>query len=269
MDLGLADDRAVVFGGASGIGKAIAEAFAREHAHVSLVDLSPETPRIAAEMGRTSGADVSGKVADVTNFAAIRQIATSLEQEGRFETHVVYAAGMGSGKFGYPFWNLHPDDWRRVWEVNLLGAAHVAHAFAPTFVAQRGGTLLFVSSIAGQIGSQTDPPYSAAKAALINFGQCAAKDFAPFGARVNILSPGMVKTNLNRSVWQAWHDSRPEAERQSYEAWTDEKLRRTVPLGRWQEPEDMAAMAVFLASDRAKNITGQTLNVDGGQVMHS
>ena len=105
------------------------------------------------------------------------------------------------------------------------------------------------------------------KAALINFMQCAARDLAPYGVRVNAICPGMVQTNLNRAVWAAWNRQQPEDQRQSYEEWADEKVRRVVPLGRWQEPEDIAAMAVFLASVRAKNITGQTINVDGGYVM--
>ena len=132
----------------------------------------------------------------------------------------------------------------------------------------RSGTMLFIASVAGQIGSQTDPPYSASKAGLINFAQCAAKDLAPFGVRVNALNPGMIRTALNRSVYQAWADRQPEATRPTYEAWADEKVRTIVPLGRWQTPEDVAAMAVFLASPRAGNVTGQTINVDGGYVMH-
>jgi NAD(P)-dependent dehydrogenase (short-subunit alcohol dehydrogenase family) len=122
--------------------------------------------------------------------------------------------------------------------------------------------------VAGQIGSQTDPPYSASKAALINFAQCAAKDLAAYNVRVNTLCPGMVKTAVNRAVWEAWTRQQPPEKRQTYEEWADEKVRRMVPLGRWQTPEDIAAMAVFLASSRAANVTGQTINVDGGFVMH-
>ena len=151
--------------------------------------------------------------------------------------------------------------------VNLTGAANVAHAFAPAMAEARSGTLLFLASVAGQIGSQTDPPYSASKAGLINFAQCAAKDLAPFGVRVNCLCPGMVKTSPNRSVWQAWSDRQPPEARQDYEAWAAAKIEKLVPLNRWQTPEDVAAMAVFLASDRAANVTGQTINVDGGYVM--
>src|SRR5262249_18226577 len=125
-----------------------------------------------------------------------------------------------------------------------------------------------LASVAGQIGSQTDPPYSASKAALINFGQCAAKDLAPYQVRVNVLCPGMVKTELNRAVWEAWARQQAPGEEKRYEEGAGEKIERVVPLGRWQEPEDIANMAVFLASERGKNITGQTINVDGGFVMH-
>lgn len=177
--------------------------------------------------------------------------------------------GAGSGKFGFPFWNLEPSDWVRVLEINLLGAVNVAHAFAPGMAERRRGSFLFLVSVAGQIGSPTDPPYSAAKAGLINFMQCVAKDLAPFGVRANALSPGMVRTDLNESVWAAGQARRPVAERQSYTEWAEDKIRKISPLGRWQTPEEFAAMAVFLASDAACNITGQTLNIDGGQVMHS
>jgi 2-hydroxycyclohexanecarboxyl-CoA dehydrogenase len=78
----------------------------------------------------------------------------------------------------------------------------------------------------------------------------------------------MVQTPLNRSVYEAWAREQPEAGRPSYEEWTAEKIQKLVPLNRWQEPEDIAAMAVFLASSRGRNITGQTINVDGGYVMH-
>ena len=127
---------------------------------------------------------------------------------------------------------------------------------------------IFLASVAGQIGSQTDPPYSASKAANINFSQCLAKDLAPHGIRVNTICPGMVRTPLNLSVWQAWFDQTPAADQLSYEEWTDRKIRSVVPLRTWQSPADIANMIVFLSSDRAAHVTGQTINVDGGFVMH-
>jgi 2-hydroxycyclohexanecarboxyl-CoA dehydrogenase len=266
MDLQLRGDVAVVFGAARGIGRAIASAFAAEGGCVVLADVDPEVGAAAKSLA-AAGAAVRAEQLDVTDYAAVRATAERLLHVlGRVD-HVVYAVGVGSGKFGFPFWNLDPVDWDRVLRVNLVGAANVAHAFAPKMAAAQRGTLLFLSSVAGQIGSQTDPPYSAAKAGLINFAQCAARDLAPYGVRVNTICPGMVQTELNKSVWQAWADRQPADAKQSYEEWAGEKVRRVVPLGRWQTPEDVAAMAVFLASPRAANVTGQTVNVDGGFVM--
>jgi 2-hydroxycyclohexanecarboxyl-CoA dehydrogenase len=85
---------------------------------------------------------------------------------------------------------------------------------------------------------------------------------------VNTVNPGMVQTTLNKQVWQAWHDQQPPEKRRSYDDWAGEKVRTVAPLGRWQRPEDVADMVAFLSSARAAQITGQTVNVDGGQVMH-
>jgi 2-hydroxycyclohexanecarboxyl-CoA dehydrogenase len=270
MDLQLAGQRALIVGGASGIGLAIAKAFAREGASVVLWDKSEQTADRAAEVAQEAMVECEGRSFDVTDYAEVLAAVENnrLQPQLQPADHVVYAAGMGSGKFGFPFWNLEPDDWDRVLRVNLLGAVNVAHALAPTLAERGKGTLLFISSVAGQIGSQTDPPYSAAKAALINFSQCAAKDLAPKGVRVNTICPGMIQTPLNRAVWQAWHDQQPAGDKRDYEDWAGEKVRNLVPLKRWQTPEDIAELAVFLASAKAQNITGQTLNVDGGWVMH-
>ena len=153
-------------------------------------------------------------------------------------------------------------------DVDVMGMVRVAHEVGPRMRERKRGAMVFIASVAGQMGSQTDPPYSAAKAANINFAQCLAKDLAPHNVRVNTVCPGMVQTPLNRSVWQAWHDQAPAAERKSYEEWAAAKIRQVVPLGKWQTPEAVADMIVFLASPRAEHITGQTINVDGGFVMH-
>lgn len=257
MELNLAGDKVAVFGAARGIGRVIADEFLAEGCEVHGFDLSiPEgvdAPGFHVRQG-----DVTQEV-EVKDF--IRHMGTP--------DHVIFCVGIGSGKFGFPYWNLKPEDWMRVLEVNLMGAVCVAHAVGPAMAKRGSGSLLFLASVAGQIGSPTDPPYSAAKAGLINFMQCVARDLAPYGVRANALSPGMVQTDLNRSVWAAGQALLPEEERQDYDTWGSEKVRRTSPLGRWQTPPEFAAMAVYLASDHARNITGQTLNIDGGQVMHS
>ena len=258
----------MVVGAARGIGQAIAAMFATEGAIVGLVDRDPEVHGAASAIAADTGSRTAAWQADAADHAAVLGVADVIVRHlGRVD-HVVFAVGVGSGKFGFPFWNLEPGDWGRVLDINLVGAVNVAHAFTPQLIAQRSGTLLFLASVAGQMGSQTDPPYSASKAGLINFAQCAAKDLAPYEVRVNTICPGMVKTSLNQAIWQAWERQQPPERRRSFEEWGADKVRAT-PLGRWQDASDIANLAVFLASDRARNITGQTLNVDGGWVMHS
>jgi len=269
MDLQLSGDTAVVTGGASGIGRAIALMFAQQQSSLVLIDRDPAVRELAADIKRQYGVGCEAIVSDITSEVAMREAAdTTLGAFGRCD-HLICAAGAGSGKFGFPFWNLAPSDWHQVLQVNLMGVVNTVHAFTPAMIQACQGTVLFLSSVAGQIGSQTDPPYSAAKAAVINFAQCAAKDLAAYDVRVNTICPGMIKTPLNRSVWQAWNDRQSGSMKKSYDEWAAEKIKSIAPLNRWQDPEDVAAMAVFLASRKAKNITGQTINVDGGQVMHA
>lgn len=268
MDLRLAGNAAVVTGGASGIGSATARMLAAEGVRVAIWDHSPQVHAFADELARDYRLPTVGLSTDITDAESVVQALD--ETIGAFGAvdHVVHAAAIGSGRFGFPFTNLTPDDWLKTLDVNIVGMVRVAHALAPSMIARRQGTFVFVASVAGQIGSQTDPPYSASKAANINFAQCMAKDLAPHRIRVNTVCPGMVKTPLNRNVWQAWHDQQPPEQRKSYEAWADQKVRAVIPLGEWQTAEDVADMIVFLSSARAAQVTGQTINVDGGFVMH-
>lgn len=268
MDLRLKDHIAVVTGGASGIGLAIARGFAAEGCRVALWDASRDVQNTASTLAAESGARVIGCSVDVTDPATIASALATTEQALGPVDHLVHAAAIGSGKFGFPFTNLSPQDWPRVLEVNIMGMTNVAHPVAAGMMQRRAGTMVFIASVAGQIGSPTDPPYSASKAANINFAQCMAKDLASYGVRVNTVCPGMVQTPLNRRVWQGWHDAQPPEKRKTYDEWAGEKVRTVVPLGRWQKPEDVADMVVFLSSARAGEVTGQTINVDGGFVMH-
>jgi 2-hydroxycyclohexanecarboxyl-CoA dehydrogenase len=268
MNLELSNQVAVVLGAASGIGRAIAQAFLDEGAAVALIDRAPTVVEVAQQLANGKDATTLPVVTDVTDYAALQQAAQRIESELGPVVHMVFAVGIGSGKYGFPFWNLTPSDWPKVLEVNVIGAVNATYTFSPPMRERQAGTLLFLSSVAGQIGSQTDPPYSASKAALINFAQCAAKDLAPYHIRVNSLCPGMVDTPLNRSIWAASNRNLPPDQQVMFEQWAGEKIKRVVPLNRWQTPKDIADMAVFLASSRANNVTGQTINVDGGFVMH-
>jgi 2-hydroxycyclohexanecarboxyl-CoA dehydrogenase len=268
MDLGLNGHTALITGAAGGIGLAAAKAFAREGCSLVLWDISSNLESVAGQLRREFAVAVDAVVVHIDDLDQLTAAFGRHVDSGRSVDHVVHCAAIGSGKFGFPFTNLQPGDWKRTLEINIVGMVNVAHVIAPHLVKQSRGTFVFLASVAGQIGSQTDPPYSASKAANINFAQCMAKDLAPHGIRVNTVCPGMVQTSLNRSVWQAWHDSAPEEERLSYENWSAKKIKSVVPLGRWQSSDDIANMVVFLSSERANQVTGQTINVDGGFVMH-
>lgn len=259
MTIDLSGQTVAITGAAQGIGLAIAKAFLEAGAKVLAIDLNVGP---LGELKEATPGKVIPIMVDIADFEALESAVANDEAD-----HVVCAAAVGSGKTGFPFWKLAPSDWQRVLDITLMGTVNTVHAFVPALL--RGDTqrksVTLMTSVAGQIGSPTDPPYSAAKAAVINFTQLAARDFASYGIRVNALSPGMVRTNLNQSVYQASQES----SEMSYDEWAESKIKRIAPLGRWQEPEEFGAMAVYLASDYARNITGQTLNIDGGQVMHS
>ncbi|ELP29587.1 SDR family NAD(P)-dependent oxidoreductase [Rhodopirellula baltica] len=267
MDLKLSGNVALITGGASGIGLATARMFVEEGSSIQLWDVSPQVEEVANEL-RELGVKVGTQIVDIVDEEQVKQAVRScMNEHGRLD-HVVHCAAIGSGKFGFPFTHVAPSDWKRTLEVNVIGMANIAAALAPPLVEQRSGSFVFLASIAGQMGSQTDPPYSASKAANINFAQCMAKDLAPHNVRVNTVCPGMVKTPLNRSVWQAWYERTDPRDQLSYEDWTEQKIKNVIPLARWQTSEDVAAMIVFLSSERTKEVTGQTINVDGGCVMH-
>jgi len=169
MEMHLTGQKVVVFGAAQGIGQAIAQAFAAEGCHVVGVDVRP--PALPRPALPTESPTIEWQLADVTQLDELQRMASSLDDV----QHIVYSVGVGSGQTGFPFWNVAPSVWARTLDVNLVGAANVAHAFARSLSERRSGTFLFLTSVAGQMGSPTDPPYSAAKAGLINFMQVVAR----------------------------------------------------------------------------------------------
>ncbi|MFN9720434.1 MAG: SDR family NAD(P)-dependent oxidoreductase [Planctomycetota bacterium] len=262
MDLKLTNQVAVVTGGASGIGAATATMLQQEGCRVVVMD-----HKIPSDIIYPTEKPMFREV-DVACLEQVTRVWAEVESSvGAIEV-LVHAAAVGSGYFGFPYTRVPISSWEKVLRVNVLGMANIAHVAGPAMSARRSGAMVFLGSVAGQMGSQTDPPYSASKAANINFAQCLAKDLAPSGVRVNTVCPGMVKTSLNESVWRAWHDQQPPDQRKSYDDWASEKISQVVPLGRWQTADDIAAMIVFLCSSRASEVTGQTINVDGGCVMH-
>lgn len=257
---GIGGKHVVIAGAAEGMGRVMADFFSAREARVTLWDRNPSVLEAASQV--KGFADI----VDVTDWEAVKAAAASAEARQPV-AHVLYVVGMGSGKSGFPFWRLAPSDWPGVYEVNVLGAVNVVHAFVQGMISRRRGSFVLLSSVAGQFGSQNDPPYSAAKAALICFGQIMARDLAPYEVRANLIAPGIVDTPMQEKVHAANVARLPADERPDYQTWMTEKLAAMVPLNRPQTPEDVAQAALFLCSDAARNITGQVLNVDGGWVM--
>ncbi len=257
MNLELDGKNVLIVGGENGIGAAAAKRFVAEGSNVCIVDKNVSSSNDNIVRIRC---DISDRSQTEALPDAIKTILPTVDC-------LVHTAAIGSGSFGFPFTNIPIEKWQKVFEVNVLGMANIAYAIAPIMIAQQSGSMVFLSSVAGQIGSQTDPPYSASKAANLNFAVCLARDLAGSNVRVNSVCPGMVQTQLNQNVWQAWLASVPMAQHLSYDVWAKQKIDKLVPLGRWQTEDDIADTILFLSSNRASQITGQTINVDGGYVM--
>src|SRR5436309_2152002 len=133
----------MVIGGGRGIGAAIATAFTAEGAQVAVLDILPDVEETALKLPSKTSVRVTCLTADATDLDALRTAAETIETELGPWNHVIYAAGLGSGKVGFPFWNLDPADWDRVLRVNLMGAVNTAHVFAPSMAERGDGTLLF------------------------------------------------------------------------------------------------------------------------------
>jgi meso-butanediol dehydrogenase / (S,S)-butanediol dehydrogenase / diacetyl reductase len=238
---------AIVTGGGSGIGRAIAKRFADAGARVAVVDI--EADRAAAVAGEiaTAGGDARAIAADLAVVdSAARVVAETTTAWGRVDVLVNCAAiSRGTGIV-----DLDPAVWDRNFAVDLRAPFLLMRAALPHMTAQRRGAIVNIGSVNGLMAFG-EYPYSAAKAGLISLTQNAAVEFGPAGVRVNAICPGTVRT----PIWRERLEAAPDI---------FERLAQWYPLGRVAEPEEIAAAALFLASDEASFITGATLVVDGG-----
>jgi 3-oxoacyl-[acyl-carrier protein] reductase len=240
----LTDQVAVVTGAARGIGRGIASVLAAEGAHVVIVDVD-------AELGATTAAELGGiaVAADVTDGASVESMAARVVEDlGRID---ILAANAGV----YPFADLDALDeqvWNRVMDLNVGGAVRSVRACLPVMRARGYGRIVLTSSITGPITGQPGfAHYGASKAAMLGFMRSAAIELARTGITINAVMPGNVSTP-------------------GFAGTSDEHQRRmlsSIPMGRYAEPEEVGWAVRFLASPEAGYITGQTLIVDGGQVL--
>ena len=254
--LTLAQRVALVTGGGRGIGRAIALAFAREGARVAVAARTPAEIEAVAEECRAAGAEALALPLDVTDRVACEAAAKRCQDEWGSLHILVNNAGIATSQ---KFLDVNDDTWDKTLRVHLTGAFYMTRAVLPDMLRQRDGAVIAISSIAGKIGGPYIAPYSTAKHGLIGLMRSLAAEYARSGVTFNCVCPAYVNTPLTEAsvahIVKTTGRSREEALQALY-----------TPQGRLIEPEEVAAVCLLLAGPAGRSITGQAINVDGGQV---
>jgi len=239
---------ALVTGGAQGIGRSIALLFARHGAKVVISDINLEKARETAREIESLGAEslaIGGNVADARDAEAMVQ--QTMDKFGRLDILVNNAGITRDGVL----LRMKEEDWDSVMAVNLKGAFHCSKAALRIFLKQKGGKIVNIASVTGEMGNAGQANYAASKAGLIGFTKSVAREYASRNIQVNAVAPGFIDTAMSQAI--------PQKER--------EFLIKQIPMERLGSPEDVAEAVLFLASPAADYITGQVLNVNGGMYM--
>ena len=234
---------ALITGAGRGIGRAIAECFTRQGARVAVADIDASTAHATAA---AIGSGALGLAMDVSSKASVL-VGTSrvLDEFGQLDILVNNA-----GYLVYTtFESCSEEHWDRIVDVNMKGPFLCAQAVIPHMKARRQGAIINMTSLAAKTGGlAAGPPYAAAKAGVLTLTIGLARALAPAQIRVNAIAPGVIDTAMTAA---------PE----------HDQLKASIPLGRSGQPEDVANCALFLASDDARHITGETIDVNGGLYM--
>jgi 3-oxoacyl-[acyl-carrier protein] reductase len=246
---------AIVTGAAHGFGRAIALRFAALGARVIACDILADELRETTRAGEDAGTPIDARMLDVTDRAAVHAMArATIESHGRIDILVNDAGGV-MGQVGRPLEEVSEDDWRAICAVNLDGAFYCSQAVAPAMKAARSGRIINISSGAGLGVSLTGiQAYASAKAGQIGLTRQLAHELGPWGITVNCIAPGFVLSNpATEKQWQSYGEE------------GQHRLIENIALKRLGEPQDIVSGVLFLASEHAAWITGQTLSIDGGR----
>lgn len=262
----LAGKVAMVTGGGTGIGRAIVLAMAREGADILIPDIQlPNADAVAAEV-RGLGRSATALRMDVTRESEIRAaVDEGMRAYGQIDI-LVNNAGV-TPSLGLPFTRQVEADWDKVFGVNLKSVFFTCKHVAPHFIERRAGKIVNISSIAGPLSSLTMPSYSVVKMGVITLTKIVAKELAPYKVNVNAICPGLLYTEMWKKIGDVMRETDPAYASLSPRQMFEQRVEEWIPLKREQTPEDIGHAAVFLASEEARNITGQALMVDGGVVM--
>jgi len=252
---GLKGKAAIVTGGGSGIGEAIAERLAAEGCIVGIFDMNAAGADATVGTIAAAGGKAHAHAVDITDLGAVQAAVKAFEQHAGPVEVLVNNAGWDRV---VPFLASTPDLWKKVIDINLYGPINMHYAVLPGMVERKRGRVVSISSDAGRVGSSGESVYSACKGGVIALTKTLARELARHNIQLNAVCPGPTDTPLLRSI----------ADEGEAGVKLIEGLTRAIPMRRLGQPEDYAGIVAFLASDDAAYITGQTISVSGGLTMH-
>lgn len=240
---------AIITGGSRGIGRAIARKYAKEGASVAITarNINEEVQAFVAEL-ETLGVKAKAYTSDASQFDAAHELVKEVVAEfGRIDI-LINNAGVTQDTL---MMRMTEEQWDTVININLKGAFNLIHAVTPFMMKQRSGNIINMSSVVGISGNAGQANYAASKAGMIGLTKSIAKEMGSRGIRANTIAPGFIATDMTHAL--------SDEVRKQWEA--------QIPQRRAGSPEDVAGVAVFLASDLASYVTGQTISVCGGMNM--